>query len=273
MSTSTRERLVRLVRRADADLAEAALLCCAEVEPDLDVDVALLRLDALADGLRTRGFQVGPPEQVARQIAEYLAVDLGVTGDTDTYYHPDNALLTRVLDRRRGLPITCSILYVAIARRLDVRAYLVSLPGHVVAAVPGPDRPILIDAFHDGQLLDERAVAHRIDELSAGQATFHRAMLRPTHAVDVVRRLLNNLTRDFQASGDAMNALWSVELKLLLPNRAPEDHRTLGELLEQVGRFDEAAAAFEDYLDATEGEAHDDVAVRRAAIRAKARLN
>ena len=273
MTTTSRERLVRLVRRADADLAEAALLCCAEVDPDLDVDLALLRLDALADGLRTRGFQVGDPEQAARRIAEYLAVEQGFTGDTDTYHHPDNALLTRVLDRKRGLPITCSILYVAIARRLDVRAYLVNLPGHVVAAVPGPDRPILIDPFHDGQVLDERAVAQRITELSAGQATFHRAMLRPTHAVDVVRRLLNNLTRDFQATGDAMNALWSVELKLLLPNRTPEDHRILGELLEQVGRFDEAAVAFEDYLEATDGEAHDDTEIRHAAIRAKARLN
>ncbi len=273
MSTASRDRLVRLVRRADADLGEAALLCCAEAEPDLDVDAALLRLDALADGLRSSGFHPEGPEHDAQQIARYLADDQGITGDTETYYHPDNALLTRVLDRKRGLPITCSILYVAIARRLDVRAYLVNLPGHVVAAVPGNDRPVLVDPFHDGQLLDEAAVATRVAELSAGQVTFHRAMLRPAPAVDVVRRLLNNLTRDFQAVGDAMNALWSVELKLLLTNRTSEDHRILGELLGQVGRYDEAAAAFEQYLEVTGGTAHDDHEVRRAAIRAKARLN
>lgn len=273
MSTATRHRLVRLVRRADADLAEAALLCCAEAEPDLDVDAALLRLDALADGLRTSGFRTTQPADDAQRIAAYLAVDQGITGDTEHYHHPDNALLTRVLDRKRGLPITCSILFVAIARRLDVRAYLVNLPGHVVAAVPGTERPILVDAFHGGQLLDEADVAQRVDQLTAGQMTFHRAMLRPTPAVDVVRRLLNNLTRDFKAQGDAMGALWSVELKLLLPNRTPEDHRILGELLEQVGRFDAAATSFETYLELTDGTALDDDEVRRAAIRARARLN
>jgi hypothetical protein len=64
-----------------------------------------------------------------------------------------------------------------------------------------------------------------------------------------------------------------TELKLLLPNRLPDDHRVHGDLLVQVGRFDVAAAAYEAYLDATAGGAEDDAEVRRAAIRARARMN
>lgn len=268
-----RDRLVRLVRRSDADLAEAALLCCVEAEPGLDVDVALLRIDALADGLASAGFTAGDPERDARELGRYLAVDLGFTGDERTYYHPDNALLTRVLDRRRGLPITLSILYVAIARRLSVPAYPVNLPGHVVTAVAGPERPIVVDPFNDGEILDDDALAQRLADLSAGRVAYHRAMLRPSATVEVIRRLLNNLTRDYLAVGDPANARWTVELKLALPNRVPSDHRVHGDVLEQLGRFGAAAQAYETYLEHTGGQAPDDHDVRRAAIRAQARLN
>lgn len=268
-----RERLVRLVRRPDADLAEAALLCCVEVDPELDVDTALLRVDALADGLRSSGFVAGDPQRDAEAIAHYLAVDLGFTGDVATYHDPDNALLHRVLDRRRGLPITLSILFVAIARRLAVPAFPVNLPGHVVAAVAGEERPVVVDPFHGGVLLDEDALVRRLAEVSAGRVAYHRAMLRPSPSVEVVRRLLNNLTRDFHAKGDAASALWTVELKLALPNQAPEDHRVHGDLLEQLGRFGEAAGAYEVYLDIAGDDVSDRDEVRRAAIRAKARLN
>jgi regulator of sirC expression with transglutaminase-like and TPR domain len=97
-------------------------------------------------------------------------------------------------------------------------------------------------------------------------------MLRPATPPAIVRRLLNNLTRDYQAIGNAVAALWSVDLKLLLPAIAAEDHRARGELLLHLGRFDEAADALETYLDVAEGPP-DGEDVRRRAINARARLN
>ncbi len=274
MSTTTRERLVQLVRRADADLAEAALLCAAEADPRLDVDVELLRIDALADGLRTRGDDLGDdPDRTAAALADYLGGHLGFQGDLEHYYDPDNALLHRVVSRRRGLPITLSILYVAIARRLHIPAYAVHLPGHVMMAIASGDRPRVLDPFHGGALLGEQAIAERIAQLTAGQLEFRRSMLRPVPAVEVVRRLLNNLTRDLADAVDPGAARWTIELKLLLPNRQPEDHRELGELLAATGRFGPAADAFERYLEHAGGDAPDRDAVRRAAIQARARLN
>lgn len=273
MTPATRQRLVRSVRRPDGDLAEAALLVCAEVEPDLDVDVAMLRLDALADGLRARGFRPGTPADDARGLAAYLAGEQGFTGDEASYHDPDNALLTRVLDRKQGLPITLSILYVAIARRLEVPAYAINLPGHVVTAIPGDERPVVLDPFHGGRLVDEAEIAARVERASAGRLGFRRAMLRPSPAVNVVRRLLNNLTRDFTTAERPRDALWAVELKLLLPNRLPDDHRVHGELLVRLGRFDEAADAFETYLEVAGSDAPDLEEVRRSAISARARTN
>lgn len=274
MSEATRSRLARLVRRNDADLAEAALLVAAEAQPGLPIEGTLLRLDALADTLRVDGFRAtGDPSHDAPALATELAGTRGFHGHDEGHRVPEDALLDRVLDRRRGLPITLSILYVAIARRLDVRAFPIALPGHVVVGVGGADRPVVVDPFHGGVELDEAAVADRVAASTGGQLAFRRSMLRPAPAVNVVRRLLNNLTRDYTLAGAHRDALWTVEVKQVLPNRLPDDHRVRGKLLDQLGRFDEAAAAYEAYLDEVGTEGPDAAEVRRAAIGSRARLN
>jgi regulator of sirC expression with transglutaminase-like and TPR domain len=273
MSDASRDRLLRLVRRADADPAEAALLCGAEADPELDVDLALLRVDALADAVRTRADLGGAPEDHARVLARELGQRLGFTGDASTYHDPDNALLHRVLERKRGLPISLAIVYVAVARRLGIRAYAINLPGHVVAAVANADRPVVLDPFHGGVRLDESAIAQRVAVATGGQLDYRRSMLRPASTVDLVRRLLNNLTRDLAAADRPADALWTVELKLLLPNREPGDHRVLGELSMRTGAFDRAAEAFETYLELGGRDAPDHEDVRRLAIGARARMN
>jgi regulator of sirC expression with transglutaminase-like and TPR domain len=279
MTTPSRERLLRLVRRADADPAEAALLCAVEADPGLDVEPALLRVDALADTLRTRAGSAAAadPRSDPRIAADVLAAELGgrqgFVGDTAAYHDPDNALLHRVLDRKRGLPISLAIVYVAVARRLGIPAYAIALPGHVVAAVADGAHPVVVDPFHGGVLLDEPALAARVAAATGGRVAYHRAMLRPAPTVTLVRRLLNNLTRDLAAAEQPLAALRTVELKLLLPNREPTDHRVLGALSLRAGRFDRAAAAFETYLTELAPDAPDREAVRHAAIGARARMN
>jgi regulator of sirC expression with transglutaminase-like and TPR domain len=267
------DRLVTLVRRPDADLAEAALLCAAQVEPELDLEVELLRVEALTDGLRSRGFDPSDPGRAAGHLAGYLADELGFLGGHAPGPDPDASLLHRVLTTRRGLPLTLSIVYVAIAQRLRLPAYPIALPGHVVMAIAGRERPIVLDPYHGGTALDEPGVASLVAAVTGERVAFRRSMLRPAASVDVVRRLCNNLGRDLRAADRLRDALAIVELKLALPNRLPEDHRLQGELLTATGRFDAAAAAFERYLEVTGPDAPGREAARRSAIDARARMN
>lgn len=271
--TTARERLVRLVQRRDADLGEAALLICADADPRLDVATQLLRLDALADGFRTSGRTLtGDPLHDGRALASYLSEDQGFVGDAETYHDPRNGLLSSVLDRKRGLPITLSILYVAIGRRLRLPVYPIALPGHVCAGIGGGERPVVLDPFHRGVTLDEGQLAERVEALTGGELAFRRQMLRPAETTSLIRRVLNNLTRDFAAMHQYAQALWSVEVKLALPNSVPDDLRVRGELLSKVGRFDDASAAYRAYIEAAP-DAPDVDEVRGLAIHALARMN
>lgn len=270
---TARQRLARLVRERDADLGEAALLVCADADRALDVEAQLLRLDAIADGLATSERRLtGDPVADARALAGYLAVDQGFHGDEVTRHDPRNALLVSVLDRKRGLPITLAMLYVAIGRRAGVPVFPITLPGHVVAGVAGGDRPAVLDPFHGGRLLDEAALTARVHELTDGALEFRRHMLRPADAPTLVRRLLGDLTRDFTNLHQYAQALWSVEVKLALPNWVPDDHRVRGELLAKVGRFDDAADAFRAYVEMVP-DAPDRAEVAQLAIHARAKLN
>lgn len=280
MSQSSRRRLAEIVREPACDLAEAALLCCMEVQPDLDIEVELLRLDALADGMRSGGFVPDGPEDNARALAGYLAGDLGFSGDVLNYHDPRNGLLTSVMDRREGLPITLSIVYIAIAARLGVRAFGVNAPGHFLVGVSGSSipeldssvRPAILDPFHEGALLADEQVEELVRAATSGLVGFARSMVRPAAPAQVIRRLLDNLTRDFLAEGDAEDALWTVELKRLLPGAGPADTETHGRLLIQLGRYLEAAQVLEDGADEAEpGDVTDQLS--RMAMRARAKMN
>lgn len=273
MSSASRRRLARIVREPACDLAEAALLCCVELQPETDVDAELGRVDALAEGLDATDLRRGTPRDNAAALGAHLAGEVGFTGDSRDYHHPRNGLLTRVLDRRRGLPITLSIVYIAVGHRLDLPVFGIGLPGHFVTGVGGGDRPVVLDPFHDGRILGESELAERVRQATDGRLAFNRSMLRPSAPDTVIRRVLNNLTRDFVNRGDPADALWTVELKQCLPNRVPDDHRVRGELLNTLGRFREAAEAYEAYVEEVGEDAPDRDEVAHLAVRARARLN
>ena len=274
-----RERLATIVQDPDADLAEVAAIIATESHP-LGADLVaptMLRLDALADRLRTSGVQAtGDAAADATTLAERMGEGWGIRGHGEGERVPADSLMDQVLERRRGLPITLSIFYVALGQRRGMRLFPVALPGHVVTAVLGaPDDdqpPVIIDPFQGGVRLDDDDLRELVRRATDGQLEFTPEMVRPATPLEIARRLLNNLTHDYSAQGDLEQALWTVECKLVLPDEVHSDHRDLGRVLEQLGRFDDAAAAYERYAEVAPDEP-DAEEVRRDALRARARTN
>jgi regulator of sirC expression with transglutaminase-like and TPR domain len=264
------------VRDPGADPAAVALEVVAFHERDLDVGTALLRIDALADVVRTTdgdGATADPPGDAAAVVARLGAVlggRLGYRHDPDHERTWTDAYLHVVLDEHTGLPVTLSALYAAVARRLGVPAFVVNLPGHVVAAAPVGDRHILFDPFHGGRVLDEAAAGHLVTTSTRGRVRFARNMVRPATSAELARRILNNLTVDLAREQHAGAAVWTVVAKLALPDDEPRDHLQLASLLEQSGRWVRAARAYDRYLTAQpDADDADDVRARARAARAR----
>ena len=125
-------------------------------------------------------------------------------------------MLDRVLERRRGLPILLSTVYVEAARRADVPLAGVGLPGHYVVAHFGASEPLLLDPFNGGAPLTVDAPA---------------ALVRPWSPQQTAMRMLNNLVPAFQRRGDLSRAMRAAELRLALPADPGEHDRVRAELV------------------------------------------
>jgi regulator of sirC expression with transglutaminase-like and TPR domain len=162
------------------------------------------------------------PRAEALAVSHVLGAVHGFSGDTEQYDRPENSMLDRVLERRRGLPILLSAVYVEAARRADVPLAGVGLPGHYVVAHFGGAEPLLLDPFNGGVEVTGDAPA---------------ALVRPWSPHETAMRMLNNLVPAFQRRGDLTRALRAAELRLALPAGADERDRVRAELAALRARF------------------------------------
>ncbi len=196
------EELIRLglVDEEDIVLDEAALTLALLDHPDTDLEPYHDLLADIAVRLDAVGGDAATAEDRAAALASVLAGEFGFIGDQDSYDDPDNADLIRVIDRRRGLPVSLSILHVAAARRVGWRADLLDLPGHVLVLIagdvaPGDDAPVIVDPFHGGARVGAEQLAALLTAFGNGRASAAPTVgTMPNRAV-LIRLLLNQATR------------------------------------------------------------------------------
>lgn len=182
---------------APADLAALALALAREEYPQLDPADDLARLDQWARLLRPRLAGAALAEQV-EQLADFLFVELGFLGNKEQYYDPRNSYLNDVIARRAGIPITLSILAIAIGRRAGMRVEGVALPGHFIAkaaaAEPGQcEEFILFDPFHGGRWLTPLDCEVLSSRLIGVPFHFGPKDFSAASPAKILSRLLNNL--------------------------------------------------------------------------------
>ena len=265
-----REGLQALFQLPDQaiDLAQAALLIARDEYPDLELGPYLDRIDGMAATVRARlrGGE-GATSRIAH-LNRHLFDDLGFRGNVAEYDDPRNSYLNDVLDRRLGIPITLSIVYLAVGVRSGVPLAGVSFPGHFLVRYAGRDleEDLLIDPFHRGALLTPEQCRRRLLESFGGRIAYHPALLRRASHREILERTLNNLKAGFETRRDYSRALRVQNRMVGLKPDAPEPRRDRGLIEARLALFEQAADDFDAYL-AARPAAADSAALRRQTRR------
>lgn len=211
-------------------------------------------LDLLADmeeRLASIGGDARSGEEQGRALARVIGADYGFVGDRDSYDAPLNADMIRVIDRRKGLPVSLSILYVGLARRLGWQSHALNTPGHVVVSLGGGETPAIVDPFSSGRQLTPDAllalIAHATGP-SGFPSELHLSAM--TNRGTLTRLLLNQALRA-EDSGDAARAMALYERMSIV---APGDGKGWWELARlqlAAGRSPEARASLTAMLEIT----------------------
>jgi regulator of sirC expression with transglutaminase-like and TPR domain len=208
-----------LAAQHEPSLDQLALALAAEFR-EVDADAALAELDRLGAELAPAAGS-GCVAQV-EAVRELLGGRHGFAGDREEYDHPDNSMLDLVLERRRGLPIGLSVVYVEVSRRAGIALAGVGLPGHYVVGHFGQDPPLLLDPFNRGAPVE--AAASEVD-------------LRAWRPHETALRMLNNLVGSYQRRADLARAIRAAEMRLELPVGAGERDVLAAELLSLRARL------------------------------------
>jgi regulator of sirC expression with transglutaminase-like and TPR domain len=216
-------------------LDEAALLISAHANPALSVISQLRRLDELAT-------RVDRADSSA--LCRVLFDQVGLRGDRDHYDDPANSYIDQVLDRRRGIPISLSVLLIEVGRRCGVPLEAVGMPGHFLVRDPrAPEH--LIDAFDEGRRLDQADCERLLRAVTGGSSRLTPDLMATTGTWATLARMLANLDRSFHRRGDMVALTWVSELRVSIPTAAIGDRRQLAGRLAALGRLDAAALVLE----------------------------
>lgn len=228
-----------LMDEADIELDLAALALSALDHEGTDIKPYVSLLKAIGAKLGEIGDNADTPEQQAQALAQVFAGEFGFTGDVDSYDAPLNTDMIRVLDRRKGLPVSLSILYVAAARRMGWTAYALNTPGHVIVSV-GASPVTLIDPFRDGAFVTAQQLAAILARALGREALVEANHLAAMSNRAVLVRLLLNQASRAEHEGDLARATALYHRMTIV---APENGHGWWELarLQLVARDVEAA--------------------------------
>ncbi|MCC7354742.1 MAG: transglutaminase family protein [Anaerolineae bacterium] len=246
-------------------LAHGALLIAQEEYPRLDAEAYLRRLDHLAERLRPilEGLQTDVQRLTA--LNRLLFEEEGFRGNQADYYDPRNSFLNDVLDRKLGIPITLSVVYMEVGWRVGLPLSGVGLPGHFMVRCDGRGGPILVDPFHRGAILTAREATERAREVSGQQVPLLPESFQPVSRRAILTRMLNNLKAIYVQRADYPRALSAVERLVLIAPEAATEVRDRGLLHYALNQYSQAETYLERYLWLTR-EGSDDVEAIQATL-------
>lgn len=248
------DRLQFLLMQPDEELnlAEAALWVAKDQYPELDVEAYLQRLDKMAADLRQRLTPHADFEEKVVALNEFLFDDIGFSGNVDDYYDPRNSFLNEVLDRRLGIPISLSIIYMEIGSRVGLALEGVSFPGHFLVKSTTQAGDVVLDPFAGGAPVAEEDLLQRLSirfPEEQGRSMPLAQLLVAAPKKDILVRMLRNLKAIYLHREDWGKSLAMMNRILLITPNLPEEVRDRAELYERLECFRPALDGYRHYME------------------------
>ncbi len=244
MNESLRREFTMLAAREPIPLARGALLIAKEEYPDLDLEKYLDKLAELSREAEPAVRKANDTVEKIQSLSEFLFDQKGFEGNREQYGDPRNSFLNDVLERRLGIPISLSVIYIEVGRRLGLNLYGVSFPAHFLVKAIDDRGELVIDPFNEGVILDLDEIRSRLEQIYRQPVDLHPDMLKPVSTRHILTRMLRNLKNIYARSADWQRTLSALDRILIL------DPRALDELLERAilyERMECFAAAREDF--------------------------
>lgn len=230
-------------------IEDIAFLVAREKYPDLDLAHYQERLDEFARRASLRIGKVIGGRQIIEGLNRYLFEEEGFCGNKGDYYNPSNSYFNDVLDQRQGIPITLSILYVAIGRRLNLPVSGVAFPGHFMVRYEGGDAsPLFIDPFYKGKILSAQDCEQRLKDMYGDSLPFRPEFLYASSHREILLRTLLNLKIIYMTRKDFEMALRMLNRILLFKPEGVEEVKERGILYYNMECFQPALRDLQSYL-------------------------
>ena len=240
------DRLVSVLQRPGVRVEDVAILLAREANALLDEHAMRRGLDGLgAEALIRRGLR-STPERDGRILAELLFEELGFEGERDDYYNPNNSYLDKVMLRRKGIPISLSVLTMAVGERAGMEVEGVGFPGHFLVRVGGSDG-VYQDPFNGGELLDGHGLRALAAQFLGAEMALHPSYLEPVDCHTITIRMLANLKNAHRRHGDYARAMLACD-HLVELTQAPEHRRDRGLLAHALRTYGAASEDLAAYL-------------------------
>ena len=229
------------------NLAKGALLIAKNTYVDLDIEVYLQRLNQMAEELQSQiGTEANTNDQI-NHLNRYLFEKQGFAGSNqENYYDARNSYLNEVLERKVGIPITISVVYMEIGKRIGLPLVGVGFPGHFI--VKHRDLETVIDPFEKGQILSDETLPERLTQIFREPVSMHPRFLQAVTNKEILARMLRNLRQIHFREGEHRKAVSAAEQITWLAPQSAQDYRDLGYLYYQINAYGKSLAAFNTYL-------------------------
>jgi regulator of sirC expression with transglutaminase-like and TPR domain len=243
-----RREFATLAAREPVPLVRGALLIAKEEYPDLDVEAYLDRLAAMAREAEPIVHAGEGTVERIQLLSHYLFEQKGFEGNREAYSDPRNSFLNEVIERRLGIPITLSVVYLEVGRRLGLNLYGISFPTHFLVKAVDERGELVIDPFYGGSILTLEDIRARLAQIYGQPVELHPAMLKPVGARAILARMLQNLKEIYLKAGDLNRALGGLDRILMLNPRALDELAERADLYERMECFKAALDDFQSFL-------------------------